>query len=81
MLNNDNLVDKILEQPAAALIVQKVQKKLKTEQQKRQEFYNLIQEDDKAEFINGEIIFHSPFVKLHTESTILLLYLLDNYVE
>ena len=81
MFDDNNLVDKILEQPAAALIVQKVQKQLKNEQQKRQEFYNLIGEDDKAEFINGEIVFHSPVVKAHTDSTKLLLKILDAYVE
>ena len=81
MFNDENLVDKILEQPGAVLIMKKVQDKLKEEQQKRQEFYNLIGEDDKAEFVNGEIIFHSPVLKMHTDATKLLLNLLDNFVE
>jgi Uma2 family endonuclease len=81
MLDGNNLVNKILEQPAAALIIKEVQQKLKDEQQKRQEFYKLIGEDDKAEFVNGEIIFHSPVMKAYTESTKLLLNLLDNFVE
>jgi Uma2 family endonuclease len=35
------------------------------ERAKRQQFYNLIHEDTKAEFINGEIIFHSPVKNKH----------------
>ncbi|NJL80946.1 MAG: hypothetical protein HC917_23025 [Richelia sp. SM2_1_7] len=38
---------------------------MKSEAQKRQEFYELIHEDIKAEFINGEIIFHSPVARKH----------------
>jgi Uma2 family endonuclease len=35
------------------------------ERAKRQHFYNLVHEDTKAEFINGEIIFHSPVKNKH----------------
>jgi len=63
------------------LIVKKVQDKLQDEQQKRQEFYDLINEDDKVEFVNGEIIFHSPVVKAHNVATGYLYKLLDTFVE
>ncbi len=35
------------------------------ERAKRQQFYNLVHEDTKAEFINGKIIFHSPVKNKH----------------
>jgi Uma2 family endonuclease len=35
------------------------------ERAKRQQFYNLVHEDTKAEFINGEIVFHSPVKNKH----------------
>jgi Uma2 family endonuclease len=36
-----------------------------TEQQKRTDFYELVHEDIKAEFINGNVIFHSPVKGKH----------------
>ncbi len=35
------------------------------EERKRAEFYNLVHEDQKAEFINGKIILHSPVKNRH----------------
>lgn len=81
MFDNKKLVDQVMEEPGAYFILQEVKDKLSKEQQKRQEFYNLIGEDDKAEFVNGEIIFHSPVMKAHTDATKHLLILLDLYVE
>lgn len=81
MFNDNNLVSKIMEQPSAALIVKEVQEKLKDEKLRRQEFYNIITEDDKAEFVNGEIIFHSPVVKIHNDATGNLYLLLKTFVE
>ncbi|MEM1123176.1 MAG: Uma2 family endonuclease [Bacteroidota bacterium] len=81
MTNEENLVYKVLAQTDAAIIINEVQQQLDAEKQKRIEFYNLIQEDDKAEFINGEIVFHSPVMKVHTDANGRLYNLLMNYVE
>ena len=81
MFDDSNLISKILKRPSAALIVKEVQQKLKDERQRRQEFYDIITEDDKAEFVNGEIMFHSPVVKIHNDVTGNLYKLLDTYVE
>ncbi|HFA48881.1 MAG TPA: Uma2 family endonuclease [Bacteroidetes bacterium] len=69
-----------MEQPDAVLIVKQVRDKLKTEQQKRQEFYESINEKDKVEFINGEVVYHSPVVKKHNVATGLLYKLMESYV-
>ena len=45
--------------------MEEVQRDIKEEAQKRQEFYDLIHENCKAEFINGEIIMHSPVKRRH----------------
>jgi Uma2 family endonuclease len=80
MFDDKNIVDSIMEHPSAALILQRLQEKLDEEQKRRQEFYALIDEKDKVEFINGEIIFHSPVSKEHNDAAKRLLRLLDTYV-
>lgn len=79
MFERADLVDVILEQSDAVLIVERVQEKLKSEQQKRQEFYDLIDEDSKAEFVNGEILYHSPVAKRHNDATKQLFMLLNAF--
>jgi Uma2 family endonuclease len=69
MFQEKDLVQEILTHSDAALIVQEVQQRLNDEQRRRQEFYDLIDEDVKAEFVNGEIIYHSPVVKEHNDAT------------
>lgn len=80
MFDEKDFVERIMEQSDAVLIVQQAQERLKAEQVQRQEFYNQITADDKAEFVNGEIIFHSPVIKAHNEATGLLYILIHTYV-
>ncbi len=65
--NAENIFETIMAMPNAPNIIQKVQDKLEEEKQKRTEFYNDITEQQKAEFINGEIVIHSPVKKRHTD--------------
>ena len=51
------------------------------EQAKRERFYNEMTEGEKVEFINGEVIVHSPVKKRHNDCVKRLLKLLDTYVE
>jgi Uma2 family endonuclease len=81
MVDRQDLAELILEQTDAPLIIQRVQEKLKEEQRKREEFYELIDEDTKAEFINGEIVYHSPDMKRHNDATGYMYTLLRTYVE
>ncbi len=72
--------ESILEMPNAVLLVDKVKSRLDDEQKRRRHFYEIVEENKKTEFINGEIIFHS-FVKLpHNDATILLGMLLKAFV-
>ena len=74
------IVEQILEYPDAYLIVQQIQSALHEERQKREAFYNDISDEFKYEFINGEVIMHSPVKKMHNECTKYLCELLDFYV-
>lgn len=76
-----DIVDFILEKSDAVLISEQLQSKLKDEQQRRLEFYQMIDEDTKAEFINGEIVFHSPVMKRHNDATGYVYKLLHTFVE
>ncbi len=72
--------ESILEMPNAFLLVDKVQSRLKDEQKRRRHFYKTVEENKKMEFINGEIIFHSPVKLQHNRATKLLCKLLDTLV-
>lgn len=73
-------VKQTLEMPDAVLFVQKVQSALQAENAKRLHFYKIIEENKKMEFINGEIIFHSPVRMQHNSATKLLCKLIDTFV-
>jgi Uma2 family endonuclease len=73
------IFSEIMSQPDAYLIVEEVKKALDKERERRLKFYNDITEQEKAEFINGEIIMHSPAKKRHSNATGLLYTLLSVY--
>ncbi|MBI4645414.1 MAG: Uma2 family endonuclease [Bacteroidia bacterium] len=66
--------------PEFPKILAEMEEKWKTEQAKRNWFYNEINDSVKAEFINGEIIIHSPVTLKHNQISKRLLILLDVYV-
>lgn len=70
----------ILESPVAPEIVARLQSALEAERQRRLEFYRDIDDEVKAEFINGEVIIHSPVKKEHTDVVGALYKILDTFV-
>lgn len=74
------LVDKLLDEPNVVFILEKVQTALANEAERRKAFYDWIKEDQKAEFINGEIIMHSPVKRNHLNVVGNLFTLLRVYV-
>ena len=74
-------VQELLNSPKLALHVRTFNRVLEEERQKREHFYDEVTEFEKAEFINGEIIVHSPVKKRHTETGKRMLHLLDLYVQ
>ncbi|NKQ36192.1 MAG: Uma2 family endonuclease [Chloroflexi bacterium] len=74
------LVQDLLNSPRLSLYASQIQAVLDDEARRRQAFYAEISEADKAEFINGEVIYHSPVKLRHNIAVKYLLVLLDAYV-
>jgi Uma2 family endonuclease len=51
--------------PELAIILERLEKEMIQEAERRNEFYELVHENVKAEFINGTIIYHSPVMRRH----------------
>ncbi len=79
-MSNKQLINNILSLPNAPIILNEVNTKLVEEQKKRIQFYNDISDQEKAEFINGEIIIHSPVKKEHNDVASALYRLISIYV-
>src|SRR2546427_8907471 len=54
------LVEQLLESPKLPEIVDELQTRLAEERSRRERFYEELTEGQKAEFINGRVIMHSP---------------------
>lgn len=77
---SDEFVAELLDAPDAQLIINRVQALLNDEKKRRQEFYEWLTDNVKAEFINGEIIMHSPVKRGHLRASKLLFRLIDDYI-
>lgn len=80
MTSEAELFQRLLNSPRLAQFNQQIQAILQDEANRRQGFYAQISEGDKAEFINGEIIFHSPVRLWHNNASGNLYFLLKAYV-
>jgi len=67
--------------PRLPLYAQQLQVWMETEQARREQFYEEMSETRKTEFINGEVIVHSPVRLYHTIASRNLLTLLSTYVQ
>lgn len=76
----ENRVNDLLEAPDALLVIERAQAILANEANRRRAFREWLTDDVKAEFINGEIIMHSPVKRRHLDATKYLENLLLNYV-
>lgn len=76
----EDMVRRLLRSPRLPLVAQRFQTVLQAEQEKRQHFYDEISELHKAEFINGEIVMHSPVKLRHDHASVNLLFLLGAFV-
>lgn len=64
-MKTSQVIEELKKNRDLPLILQEIEVFWKKEQVKRHEFYELVHENQKAEFINGEIIFHSPVRNKH----------------
>lgn len=75
------LAAQLLESPKAPQIIRQVQAILNDEHKRRQAFYEWMDDDMKAEFINGEIVVHSPALERHNAAVLRLGMLLNAFVD
>lgn len=75
----DTLVKEIKKRPDLKSIVQELKTTLEEEARLRKEFYNTVKEDDKAEFINGEIIMQSLAKRAHGNCKMFIAQLVNAY--
>ena len=80
-MNNSEILERLVESPNAIKIIEAAQSVFEKEKIERQKFYDLTPEDIKAEFINGEIIFHSPARMQHWDVSTRLTSLLYIHVK
>lgn len=73
-------IDDLLKAPDALLVIQRAQAILDNESTQRRAFREWLRDDVKAEFINGEVVMHSPVKRRHLDATQNLLILLRIYV-
>ncbi len=74
------LAAQLLESSQAPQIIQQVQAILNDEKNRRRAFYEWMDEDMKTEFINGEIVVHSPAFHKHNAAVLFLGTLLNAFV-
>lgn len=81
MTNEPAAVQALLDSPKLALHLRAFERVLEEERARRARFYEEIDADQKAEFINGEVIMASPARLRHNEVVKRLLKLLDLYAQ
>jgi Uma2 family endonuclease len=67
--------------PELAMILDRLETEMRVEAQRRNEFYELIHENVKAEFINGSIVYHSPVMRRHWKVSMRVSKLLATHVD
>ncbi len=76
----EHILEKIFKSPRLYEYSKLINNRLEEEQKKRLEFYEKITPSIKAEFINGQIIIHSPVMLRHNRVSLLFSSLLNKYV-
>ncbi len=77
----DDIVRRLMHSPRLPQIAHELDMLLREEQARRERFYAELSEQQKVEFINGEVIMQTPAKMRHIAALKRLLSLLDVYVE
>jgi Uma2 family endonuclease len=80
VIKHSRFYNQLMQLPTLKLLMDETAKKLKAENKLRNKFYNNLTPSIKAEFINGEIIMHSPVKLRHSQASDNLYRLLSTYV-
>jgi Uma2 family endonuclease len=79
--SSDDLLYAVLRSPRLVQLRDRIEMALEEERVKRERFYETVREDQKAEFINGEIVVQSPAKLRHTDVKDDLLTLLKTFIK
>ncbi|MEE4359089.1 MAG: Uma2 family endonuclease [Desulfococcaceae bacterium] len=77
----DSISQQLHRSPKLGLYYRDIRTILHEERKKRKQFYEDVREDQKAEFINGEVIVHSPVRIEHNITGKFLLKLMDTHAQ
>lgn len=77
----DAILQTIIKSPKLPDYVEELKRVLEEEQVRRNDFYNWLDEDKRAEFIAGEVVIHSPARALHIWTLKKIARIIDDYVE
>ena len=77
----DPAVESLARSPKLPRLVEELQRILREEADRRARFYQELRDDQKAEFINGEVIVQSPAKVKHLNATKRLLNVVSTYVD
>jgi Uma2 family endonuclease len=80
MTQTAKVLEQLLVMPNLPLLIEQVNTRLIEEKKRRNEFREWITPNIKAEFINGDVILHSPVKRGHLKSSGNLFTLLNTYV-
>ena len=78
--DTESQAERIARQPNAEELVTSITNRLEAERRRRADYYEWLDEDKNAEFIDGEIFVHSPVVKRHADATMNLTQVLRTFV-
>lgn len=80
-LTGQEVIRNLLSFPNAPILIQEAERKLSEERKRRLDFYDTVTDEHKVEFVNGEVIIHSPVKKEHNDANGALFRLLSTYVQ
>ena len=80
MTTLEALVEPLRHSPRLVEAVDLLTRQIAGEKARRQRFYAEMTPEEKIEFIDGEVILHSPARNRHLDATLLLVNLLNNFV-
>ena len=75
------ILEELAQRPDAYQIADQIQSFLENEKAERRKFHALVHENMKAEFINGEVVMHSPVKLEHLEVSTNLSFSITGYVK
>ncbi len=81
MSTHEQMLAEIRRSPRLPEIVDELQADLRKENERRKQFYQEMTPDEKVEFIDGEVLLHSPAKLMHLTVTKWIAVLLNTYVD